>query len=76
MRKTFRPALISLFVLTAVSNHSIAQSGAKERMKQVENNLTESVQFGESGPMNLQQRMDIYKVKGLSIAVIKDYQID
>jgi CubicO group peptidase (beta-lactamase class C family) len=55
---------------------AVAQSTVQERIKQVENNLTENLQTDEMGPMNLQKRMEHYKVNGLSIAVIKDYKID
>ncbi len=76
MYKTLRPTLLLLVLLTSVLNQTFAQSSVQQRIDQVENNLTENIQFAESGPMNLQQQMAHYKVKGLSIAVIKDYKID
>ncbi|WP_316802498.1 serine hydrolase [Pedobacter nototheniae] len=62
----------SLFIFSK----SAAQSTVQNRIRQVENGLTENLQTGDSGPMNLQERMKYYKVNGLSIAVIKDYKID
>jgi CubicO group peptidase (beta-lactamase class C family) len=46
------------------------------RIKSVENNLLPWVQTQEEVRWNLEERMKAYKVKGLSIAVIKDYKID
>ena len=76
MLKILKPTLLSLILLAALYQQIFAQSDAQQRMRQVENHLTENMQFGESGPMNLQQRMVHYKVNGLSIAVIKDYKVD
>jgi CubicO group peptidase (beta-lactamase class C family) len=46
------------------------------QIKKVENNLAALIQLKDSNnTMNLQERMAFYKVKGLSIAVVKDYKI-
>lgn len=45
------------------------------RIKQVEQNLGESIKTDDL-PIILQERMKLYKIPGLSIAVIKDYKID
>ena len=48
-----------------------------DRIKQVENNLSPNIVYGDTIPrLNLQKQMAAYKVNGLSIAVIKDYKID
>ncbi|HMI04561.1 MAG TPA: serine hydrolase [Pedobacter sp.] len=77
MNKSF-PAIfaLALFLSVLLFNYAAAQSTVQERIKQVENNLTENLQTNDAGPMNLQKRMEHYKVNGLSIAVIKDYKID
>lgn len=47
------------------------------KIKQVENSLTPSIIFGDSlAHDNLEQRMKETHIKGLSIAVIKDYKIE
>jgi CubicO group peptidase (beta-lactamase class C family) len=66
----------SILFLTIFSIAALGQSTVQQRIEQVENNLTENLQIPGPKPLNLQQRMSYYKVKGLSIAVIKDYKID
>ena len=66
----------SIFILTIFSIAASGQSTIQQRIEKVENNLTENLQISGPKPLNLQQRMSYYKVKGLSIAVIKDYKID
>ena len=47
------------------------------RIKQVENNLSPGIIYGDTIPrLNIQKQMAAYKVNGLSIAVIKDYKIE
>ncbi|WP_285059719.1 serine hydrolase [Pedobacter ginsengisoli] len=77
MNKSFLATFaLPLFLSILLFNNATAQSTVQERIKQVENNLTENLQTDDTGPMNLQKRMEHYKVNGLSIAVIKDYKID
>jgi CubicO group peptidase (beta-lactamase class C family) len=66
----------SILFLASFSIAAFGQSTVQQRIEQVENNLTENVQIPGPKPLNLQKRMIYYKVKGLSIAVIKDYNID
>lgn len=48
-----------------------------EKIKRVENSLSPSLIFGDSLPnANLEQRMRETQIKGLSIAVIRDYKIE
>jgi len=72
MRKYF----LLLFMLPAMAQgQTIATSD--ELIKQVENSLTPSVIYGDSlANGNILQRMHEFNVKGVSIAVIKDYKID
>jgi CubicO group peptidase (beta-lactamase class C family) len=49
----------------------------EEKIKQVENNLGGWVQMEDSSnAWNLQQRMERYKIRGLSIAVVHNYKIE
>lgn len=49
----------------------------EEKIKQVENNLGGWVQMGDSSnKWNLQQRMERYKIRGLSIAVVHNYKVE
>nr|WP_315419999.1 serine hydrolase domain-containing protein [uncultured Pedobacter sp.] len=68
-------ATLVLFSVFIFSN-TLAQSAVEDRIKQVENGLTENIQTGDSAPSNLLERMKHFKVQGLSIAVIKDYKVD
>ena len=48
-----------------------------DRIKQVENNLGPGIVYGDTVPrLNLLKQMAAYKVNDLTIAVIKDYNID
>lgn len=67
------------FSLWLQLNHLVAQTTySKEieaQIKQVENNLGSRVIINGK-PDNILDRMAFYKVKGLSIAVVKDYKSD
>jgi len=69
-------AILVLFFSVFVFSNTSAQSTVENRIKQVENGLTENIQIGDSTTFNLLERMEHYKVQGLSIAVIKDYKVD
>ncbi|RLJ73685.1 serine hydrolase [Pedobacter alluvionis] len=69
-------AALVLFFLVFIVNTTLAQSTVEDRIKQVENGLTENIQISDSAPFNLLERMKHFKVQGLSIAVIKDYKVD
>lgn len=53
-----------------------AQTTVNERIDQVESQLSDNLRIKDSPWMDIHERMRHYKVKGLSIAVIKNYQID
>ena len=61
-------------------NFSGAQSGypieVENRIKQVENRLMSWVQTQDTLKWSLKQRMDFYKIQGLSVAVINEYKIE
>ncbi|WP_343632844.1 serine hydrolase [Fluviicola sp.] len=51
-------------------------SGATlEKIKEVENNITGNVIIGNEKPRTIEEQMKLYGVKGMSIAVIRDYKI-
>jgi len=69
-------AALVLFFSVFIFSTTLAQSTVEDRIRQVENGLTENIQTGDSAPFNLLERMKYFKVHGLSIAVIKDYKVD
>lgn len=69
-------AALVLFFSVFIFNTTLAQSTLEDRIRQVENGLTENIQTSDSAPFNLLERMKHFKVQGLSIAVIKDYKVD
>ena len=72
MRRIF----ILFFLPLTVSSQAIDQS-LKEKINAVENSLSPSVIFGDTIPkMNIEARMNATGIKGLSIAVIRNYKIE
>jgi CubicO group peptidase (beta-lactamase class C family) len=69
-------AYLVLFASVFMFSTTLAQPSVKDRIRQVENGLTENIQTGDSAPMNLAERMKHFKVQGLSIAVIKNYKVE
>lgn len=68
-----------LFILLVSTQFLRAQVPATvaDRIKAVENNLAPNTVYGDTVPqLNLQKQMEKYGIPGLSIAVVKDYQID
>ncbi len=66
------PALFGFGLLTAQNNYS---KEVEEQIKQVENNLCGRVRIEGQAPYNISERMAYYKVKGLSVAVVQNYQL-
>lgn len=65
-----------LFVwLTAQTNKKYSKE-VEIKIQQVEQNLASWVEIENTPKWNLQERMNYYKIKGISIAVIRDYKID
>ena len=71
MKQIFTVFLVLFFGETFAQSNDV-----QHRMSQVENNLIPYVPVKGFKGWNIIDRMNYYKVPGLSIAVIKDYQID
>ena len=72
--------LLSFLIFFIINTSSFAQqptysAAIEERIKKVETSLGEAIKTDDN-PLILQERMKLYGVPGLSIAVIKDYKID
>lgn len=65
----------SFGLLTAQTNKKYSKE-VEIKIQQVEQNLASWVEIENTPKWNLQERMNYYKIKGISIAVIKDYKID
>jgi CubicO group peptidase (beta-lactamase class C family) len=57
----------------AQNNYS---SSVNEKIRSVENNLLPNIMADGDAPLNIQQRMAYYNVRGVSIAVIHDHKIE
>lgn len=71
--------VLDVFILscTTAEKNPTYSSDIEEKIRQVENNLGGWVQISDSGnAWNLKQRMDYYKARGLSIAVIHNYKLE
>lgn len=67
-------AVAILLFLTASTQ---TNPGALQRRQLVENNLSPEIIYGDTLPrLNLERQMAAYNIKGVSVAVIKDYKID
>jgi CubicO group peptidase (beta-lactamase class C family) len=65
----------SFGLLTAQTNKKYSKE-VEIKIQQVEQNLASWVEIENTPKWNLQERMNYYKIKGISIAVIRDYKID
>lgn len=74
MKKIFT-LLASCFLFSHVHAQDHYPKGIEEQIHLVENSLAGRIRFEGSSGDNLRDRMAFYKVKGLSMAVIKDYKI-
>ena len=71
-----RQLFLLLITCSTLSCYS-QKSDLQDRIKAVENHLAPDLVFGDTLPQwNLQKQMEAYGVNGLTIAVIKDYQLD
>lgn len=73
--KNFLLFLLTLLIFQSCINSTSPESLA-DRIKKVENNLTHPVFIHGDSTWSIQERMEHYGVPGLSIAVIKDNEID
>ena len=63
--------------LIFIASHSFAQVADKQRIGKVENGLLPPVLInGEHKAYSIQERLAFYKIPGVSIAVINDFQIE
>jgi CubicO group peptidase (beta-lactamase class C family) len=71
--KTLLTSLAILLVYVSCSQ----SPEAIKRQQQVENNLCPEVIYGDSMPrLTIEGQMKLYRIRGVSVAVIKDYKID
>lgn len=76
--KTLLSFLLCLSMLTNCFSQEKYAADVEEKIRQVENNLGSWVKF-DNGPaiqLNLKERMEHYKVPGISIAVIRNYKVE
>jgi CubicO group peptidase (beta-lactamase class C family) len=78
MKKYVLLLIILLFLNSFSLNAQTKKYSAEveERIRQVENNLAGWVQTGANDTWTLAERMKKYKLNGLSIAVVHNYQIE
>ena len=68
---------IKLLIILILNNNSFGQTKAQlKRIRSVENNLIPFVPVKNFKTWNIHDRMKFHGVKGVSIAVIKNYKID
>jgi len=77
-RMNFLKALLFLTILLiqGCSGPQRPVTDLQRRIQQVEESLTGRITVEGEGKWTLAERMDHYKVPGLSIAVVKDYQVE
>ena len=68
--------LFSTLLLTACAQQSRNPADVESRIKQVEENLLPAVQVEGQAPMNLKDRMAHHRVPGVSVAVVRNYEIE
>jgi len=65
-----------LLAVVLLTGFSFTQDDVQSRIEKVENNLLPSILL-ENGPRwNIYERMEFYNLQGVSIAVIRDFEID
>ncbi|HEX9512270.1 MAG TPA: serine hydrolase domain-containing protein [Puia sp.] len=73
------PSFIFLIILSAnlkAQSETNTAKDIKNRISQVEGNLSGWVQTQDSVKWTLKERMAFYKIKGLSIAVVHNYRVE
>src|SRR5258708_9949942 len=73
------PSFIFLIMLSAnlkAQSETNTDKDIKNRISQVEGNLSGWVQTQDSVKWTLKERMAFYKIKGLSIAVVHNYRVE
>ncbi|MFZ4521464.1 MAG: serine hydrolase [Bacteroidales bacterium] len=64
-----------LTLLTSCNGQTNYSQQTQERIKEIENNITGNLILNDERPGTISERMAKYNVKGVSIAVIRDYKI-
>lgn len=72
--KTKRTTLLLVLGMLA-AGQARAEDMKRDMIRKVENGLLCDIQIGAQSPMNLEKRMKDLKTPGLSIAVVKDFQL-
>ncbi|MBK7010829.1 MAG: serine hydrolase [Saprospiraceae bacterium] len=71
--------LLPIFAFAFLFVHLNAQNSytqeTLQKIKEVENNICGSILINDENPVHILDRMALYNVKGLSLAVIKDHKI-
>jgi CubicO group peptidase (beta-lactamase class C family) len=73
-----KPCILHLAFLSVLFfplNGCAQTSDTKDKIKQVENGLVSNVHLEGEGPWTISERMEHYKVNGVSIAVIHNYKV-
>ncbi|MFI5163118.1 MAG: serine hydrolase [Sphingobacteriales bacterium] len=68
-------ALPVALLLTVIGVRASAQIADSAKIKEVEKGLVTMIRMEDEGPYTIKERMELYKVKALSIAVIQNYKI-
>lgn len=74
--KTFLHLLVPLFLGVTVFSQPAYSPETLEKIKAVEQQISGSLLLNDEQPVTIAERMAKYQIKGMSIAVIRDYQIE
>jgi CubicO group peptidase (beta-lactamase class C family) len=74
--KRYPGFLLALLLILAPSNPAQAQQSLADRIRQVENSLSGNIIAEGDQAWSIQQRMQLYNIPAVTIAVVKDYKID
>ncbi len=68
--------ILGLALMISMGPRALPDEAKQDMIRKVENGLLRRIQVGASSPMNLQERMKSLKVPGLSMDVVKDFELD
>jgi CubicO group peptidase (beta-lactamase class C family) len=75
MKLYFFLPILALSAFTSLT--TCAQSAeTQDKIRQAESNLVGSIQMADEKPWTIQERMEHYHIKGVSVAVIRNYKIE
>jgi CubicO group peptidase (beta-lactamase class C family) len=72
MKALYQRLSLCLFLFPGLTAYAQSEG---EKIKQVENNLVETIQIAGEAPKSITERMAHYKVHGMSVAVIQNHHI-